>query len=172
MSSSAPGGGQYGADLAGGIQDAGYVGEENQPFGGKSGGAGGGHLVRVDVVDAARRSPATQATTGRKPLIASRLRRLGRLRHAAHRAQRGVHLLGLRQEGVYPGKTHRQCAGGVQSGHQFVVDAAGKDLQKRIHHGGIGNPEAVDKTAFDAAFGQKAGHLLAAAVDHGDLGAG
>ena len=63
-----------------------------------------------------------------------------------------------------------QRAGTIQRRHQFVIDAAGEDLEHGVQDFRRGHAQAVDETALDAALGQEAGHLLAAAVDHHDLG--
>ncbi len=53
-----------------------------------------------------------------------------------------------------------------------MVDAAGEDFEHGVDGVGRGNAQAADEAALDAAIGEVAGHLLAAAVDHGDLVAG
>ena len=59
----------------------------------------------------------------------------------------------------------------IQGGHQFVIDAAREDLQHGVEHVRRGDAQAVDEPALDAALGQEAGHLLAAAVHHDDFDA-
>src|SRR5581483_3158042 len=87
-------------------------------------------------------------------------------------AERGVHLLGLGEKRVDAGEADGEGAGAVEGGDQFVVDAAGEDLQDGVDGLGTGDAEALDELAFDAALGEVAGHLLAAAVHDGDRGAG
>ena len=90
-------------------------------------------------------------------------------RDPADGAKRGVHLLGLDQKTIDAGDSYSQRSGPVDGGHEFVVDAAGKDLEHGVQGFGCGDAETSDESAGDAAFGEVAGHLFAAAVDHGDF---
>ena len=86
--------------------------------------------------------------------------------NASHGAQRGVHLFRFHQQGVDAREPYRQNSGAVEAGHQLVVDAAGKDFQYGIEGFRGGDAQAAYEAALDAAVGQAAGHLFAAAVDH------
>src|ERR1017187_7712679 len=88
---------------------------------------------------------------------------------AADGAKRGVHLLGLDQEAIDAGNSYSERARAVDGGHEFVIDAAREDFKHGVQGFGCSDAEASDEGAWDAAFGQVAGHLLAATVDDGDF---
>src|ERR1017187_8419168 len=88
---------------------------------------------------------------------------------AADCAKRGVHLLSLDQEAIDAGNSYSECARAVDGCHQFVIDAACENFQHGVHGFGCSDTEAAHEGALDAAFGQVAGHLLAATVDDGDF---
>jgi len=108
-----------------------------------------------------------QSETERKRFEQLEQRRV-RLGDAADRAQCRVHLLGFRQQRIDTGQPHPERAGSVEGGHQLMVDAAGENLEHGVHGFRRGDAQPIDEAAFDAAFREIAGHLLAAAVNHHD----
>ena len=90
---------------------------------------------------------------------------------ASHQTQRRIHRLGLDQITVHARQPHRGNARCNQGGDKLLVHAPREHFQHGIHGLGRGDAQPVDETAFHAALGEKARHLLAAAMHHGDLDA-
>jgi hypothetical protein len=149
-----------------------HIGQENQLPRAEGRRAGHRHLVRVHVVDVAL-AVAGHAGHHRQIAVGGQQFEQAGIGSgdAAHRAQRRVELLGLHQQASMP-VSPTASARAVQARHQFVIHAAGEDFQHGVHGFRRGDPQAAHEAAFDAALGQIAGHLLAAAVHHHEFDAG
>src|ERR1017187_2364935 len=170
---SAGGSGEEWPDVPGAIEHAFDIGEEDELAGAEGGGAGDGHLIGVDVVDLALAVAGHAGHYGHVAVGGQQVQQRGvGFSDAAHSAQGWVHLLGLHEEAIDAGDSNGKSARAVDGGHQFVIDAAGEDFEHGVDGFGRGDAETADEGAPDTAFGEVAGHLLAAAVDHGDFVSG
>ncbi len=152
--------------------DAGNIGEEDERVGLGADGAGGGHLVGVDVVilaveaegDGRDDGDGTHLPDGFEPA------RVGR-GNLADEAEVGVGLLFACAEDVAVAarEPHGGLADLAERGDEPLVDAAGEDHEGGVAGFGIGNAEAGDELALLAHLGERAGELDAAAVDDRDL---
>ena len=68
---------------------------------------------------------------------------------AADGAERGIHLLGLDEEGVDAGNSYSKRSGTVDGGHEFVIDAAGEDLEHGVEGFGRGDAQSSDEACFE-----------------------
>ena len=162
--------GQHRPHPPGPIEHALHIGQEDELARAKGRRAGHCHLVGVHVVDlplpvAGHAGYHRQVAVGRQKLQ----QRGVRFGHAPHRAQRRRQLLGFHQQRVDARKPHRQRPGAVEAGHQLVIDAAREDLQHGVQRFGTGDPQPAHKVARNAALGEVARHLLAAAMHHHHL---
>ena len=159
-------------DFAVGALDAGDVGEEDEGVGVGADGAGGGHLVGVDVVvfaveaegDGGDDGDGAHLPDGVEPTWVGG----GDL---ADEAEVGVGLFLTCAEdvAVASGEAHGGLADLSERGDEPFVDAAGEDHEGGVAGFGIGDAEAGDELALLAHLGEGAGELDAAAVNDGDL---
>ncbi len=116
--------------------------------GAEAAGAGHRHLVGIDVVDVALRGRRPR----RPPPADSRWPPAGRAapgwiavtRPTAPSA--GSICSASTRQRVDAGEPHRQRSGAVQAGHQFVIHAAGEDLEHRVEGLRRGDAQAVRRS--------------------------
>ncbi len=159
-------------DVAVGSFDAGYVGEKDERVGLGADGAGGGHLVGVDVVvlaveaerDRRDDGDGTHRPDGFEPA------RIGG-GDLADEAEVGVGLLlaGAKDVAVAAGETDGGLAVGAEGCDERFVDAAGENHQRGVAGLGVGDAQAGDELALLAHLCEGARQLHTAAVDDGDL---
>ncbi len=140
--------------------DAGDVGEEDEGVGLGADGAGGGHLVGIDVVVLAVEAECDRGDDGnsahRPDGFEPAWVGCGDL---ADEAEVGVGLLlaGAEDVAVAAGEADRGLAMRAEGGDEGFVDAAGEDHQGSVAGLGIGDAEAGDELALLAHLGEGAG---------------
>lgn len=157
-------------DFAVSAFNARYIGEKNEGIGLKPNGASDGHLVRVDIENFALAIGGDAGNDGQVSVSGEDVQEASVGADGfADLAKRRVEEFGFGEERVDAGETDGFGSGFHEGGDEFVVDRAGEHFEEGIDHFGSGDAESVNELGFDAAFGQKSGHLFAAAVDDREL---
>src|ERR1700679_199010 len=159
-------------DVAVGTFDSGDIGEEDEGIGLGGDGAGGGHLVGVDVVvlaveaegDGRDDGDCAHGPDGFEPAWIGG----GNL---AYEAEVGVGFLfaSAKDVTVASGEADSGLPMRTDGGDEGLVDAAGEDHDGGVAGFGVGDAEAGDELALFAHLGEGAGELHTTAVDDGDL---
>ena len=152
--------------------DSGDIGEEDEGVGLGANGAGGGHLIGVDVVvlaveaegDGGDDRDSAHGPDGFEPLGVHG----GDL---TDEAEVGIRFLLAGAEDV--AVAAREADGGLtvraDSSDEGLVDPAGEDHQGGVAGLGVGDAQAGDELTFFAHLSQRASQLHSSAVDDGDL---
>ena len=135
-------------------------------------GAGGGHLVGVDVVVFAVEAEGDGGDDGNSVHLPDSFKPFGvGGGDFADEAEVGGSLLlaGAEDMAVAAREAHGGDADLAERGDERLVDAAGEDHERGVAGFGVGDAEAGDELALLAHLGERPGKLDAAAMDDGDL---